>query len=59
MEDKFRVRYYEGMYYPERYDESLGWVGYKHYADFLSFENSQDAWAHINNNPDQLNVSCD
>ena len=56
---EYRVREIDGKYYPERFDDCLGWVGYKVYSDFLAFDNRNDAWEHINKNPNNLNVNCD
>ncbi len=56
---KYRVRELNAKFYPERFDEDLGWVGYKEYADFLKFDTEKEAWEHINKNPNNLNVSCD
>lgn len=55
----YRVRIVNAKYYPEKYDDALGWVGYKVYADFLSFDTETEAWNHICENLDSLNVSCD
>lgn len=57
--EKYNVTKNNGRYYPERYDKDLGWVGYKYYSDFLSFDNEDDAWKHINSNPNNLNINCD
>ena len=59
MSKKYRVRYYKNKYYPERYDEDLGWVGYKHYVDFLHFDTKEESETHIKNNPNSLNIDCD
>jgi len=56
---KYRVRKINNKYYPERYDKDLGWVGYKDYDEYLSFNNKDDAYEHINMNPNQLNINCD
>ena len=56
---QYRVREYNGRFYPERFDQDLGWVGYKHYADFVSFDTESEGWNHIDVNGNALNVSCD
>jgi len=48
---KYRVRKINNKYYPERYD--------KDYDEYLSFDNKDDAYEHINMNPNQLNINCD
>jgi len=57
---KYRVRNIDGEFYPEAYDEDLGWVGYSIYEKFLKFDTENDAWAHINKYPNKLQViNCD
>jgi len=57
---KYRVVAKNGKYFPQRYDDGLKWwINYKIYNADLSFENKQDAWGHIKQNPNSLNVSCD
>lgn len=56
---KYRVRKLNDKFYPERFDPDLDWVGYKYYDEYLSFDNEDDAWKHIFNNPYQLNINCD
>tara|TARA_R110000764_G_scaffold218644_1_gene306135 strand:- start:43 stop:225 length:183 start_codon:yes stop_codon:yes gene_type:complete len=59
MSKEYRVRYHKNKYYPERYDEDLGWVGYKTYDDFLYFYTNEEAENHMKNNPNRLNINCD
>lgn len=57
---KHRVRNIGGKFYPEAYDEDLGWVGYSVYEKFLKFDRENDAWTHINKYPNKLQVmNCD
>ena len=56
---EYRVVNTGGKYNPQRYDDAIGWVAYRHYSDDLLFDTESEAWSHIDSNPSSLNVSCD
>lgn len=56
---EYNVREIDGKFYPEYYDEDLGWLGYKYYTEFLSFDDEGSAWNHITDNPNQFNIDSD
>lgn len=56
---EYKVREIDGKFYPEYYDEDLGWIGYSDHTGFMGFDYNGSAWGHINTNPDQYNMGCD